>query len=692
MANFNFITVRLGKDSLPDIKSICASEVGILNNSFTINVKCTQIPDNYEAGDYAFIWLGSDNNKGMPTKWKQGFKAVGRVKATTRGKNYNDTSETIIEIIYIFHEAINRLDILRCAPVAYYWCSSLPLIGIDDHANQTIRSLSNNDFSDIRAFFIALESVTQSFKKDIVQVEPGFKEYFNMNLPIPQQYPTIKNLDELNTFLNTSSLPLQQIFYGAPGTGKSHTIKEQTAGESVIRTTFHPDSDYSTFVGAYKPTTKQVPMRDVTGKVIKEGGQDVTEDRIIYEFVDQAFLQAYISAWKKYASATDGELPQRQFLIIEEINRGNCAQIFGDLFQLLDRNDAGFSEYPIKADNDMRKQLSKAFDGVVIANKSTINQWFDNDVASKVLSGEVLLLPNNLYIWATMNTSDQSLFPIDSAFKRRWDWQYVPICKGRDEQGAELKWSIRAENNLYDWWSFIEKINEQIASATNSADKKLGFFFCKAKGNIISAETFVSKVLFYLWIDVFKDYGFDSEVFNDVDGKKLTFDKFYMIDTLGKTVVRKDKVELFLKNLGVIIAGSLEEELIDEDGNTATTTKGPYNYDRSKYSINGQGNYSKGKTAEEVVRAYANLHPNDNAQTIVNTFLALNVNMPNLIETQAMYTARTQGSNDSRKRTNEVTLANGETVYVSSQFTLDRINDLIAKVNTQNWGITIAKN
>ncbi len=527
--------------------------------------------------------------------------------------------------------------------------------------------------------FLLEEKTTLEFDKD------------NNSLSIRLKIDPVEN-NSVSKELSLNDIPLQQIFYGAPGTGKSHTIKEQTAGESVIRTTFHPDSDYSTFVGAYKPTTKQVPMRDVTGKVIKEGGQDVTEDRIIYEFVDQAFLQAYISAWKKYASATDGELPQRQFLIIEEINRGNCAQIFGDLFQLLDRNDAGFSEYPIKADNDMRKQLSKAFDGVVIANKSTINQWFDNDVASKVLSGEVLLLPNNLYIWATMNTSDQSLFPIDSAFKRRWDWQYVPIYKGRDEQGAELKWSIRAENNLYDWWSFIEKINEQIASATNSADKKLGFFFCKAKGNIISAETFVSKVLFYLWIDVFKDYGFDSEVFNDVDGKKLTFDKFYMIDTLGKTVVRKDKVELFLKNLGVIIAGSLEEELIDEDGNTATTTKGPYNYDRSKYSINGQGNYSKGKTAEEVVRAYANLHPNDDAQTIVNTFLALNVNMPNLIETQAMYTARTQGSNDSRKRTNEVTLANGETVYVSSQFTLDRINDLIAKVNTQNWGITIAKN
>lgn len=154
----------------------------------------------------------------------------------------------------------------------------------------------------------------------------------------------------------------------------------------------------------------------------------MTEDRIVYEFVEQSFLQAYINSWKT--------LPEEkpQYLVIEEINRGNCAQIFGDLFQLLDRNDEGFSEYPINADSDMKKQLNKAFHGLEIPQKNSINEMFEGrDVVKGVLDGDLLLLPNNLYIWATMNTSDQSLFPIDSAFKRRWDWKYVPISDaGKD--------------------------------------------------------------------------------------------------------------------------------------------------------------------------------------------------------------------------------------------------------------------
>lgn len=83
------------------------------------------------------------------------------------------------------------------------------------------------------------------------------------------------------------------------------------------------------------------------------------EDKIVYEYVSQAFLQAYVAAWRKYSDAQEGEEPTDEFLVIEEINRGNCAQIFGDLFQLLDRGDEGFSEYPIKADSDMKKLLEK---------------------------------------------------------------------------------------------------------------------------------------------------------------------------------------------------------------------------------------------------------------------------------------------------------------------------------------------
>ena len=359
------------------------------------------------------------------------------------------------------------------------------------------------------------------------------------------------------SYLRNGIPSLQQIFYGAPGTGKSHTVKTETeAWEErgrVVRTTFHPDSDYSTFVGAYKPTTESVQRYDIYNKPMTRDGVPVMEQIITYEFVGQAFLHAYIDAWK------NREEPE--FLIIEEINRGNCAQIFGDLFQLLDRGDDGYSEYAIKADKDLQKHLSKAFKEVEIED-------FPN-----VKAGKELLLPNNLYIRATMNTSDQSLFPIDSAFKRRWDWKYRPISN------AQLGWKIEADGMLYDWWEFLERINREIGATTNSEDKKLGYFFCKAKEGRISAETFVGKVVFYLWNDVFKDYELSNSFFDDGEGGKLTFDKFYFVED-NETRIAEESISLFLSNLGVEAEESVENEEEPEnnpDDTTPLTTFFVYN-------------------------------------------------------------------------------------------------------------------
>lgn len=364
---------------------------------------------------------------------------------------------------------------------------------------------------------------------------------------------------------NVSSLPLQQIFYGAPGTGKSFTINQEIKGEDVIRTTFHPDSDYSSFVGAYKPTTREITMRDLSGHPVVELGQTLTEEKIVYEFVPQAFLQAYIAAWEKYATCDEGN-PQRQFLVIEEINRGNCAQIFGDLFQLLDRNHSGFSDYPVKADTDMKRYVAKALKGLTIPQAGAINSLYGGrDVVSEVLEGNILLLPSNLFIWATMNTSDQSLFPIDSAFKRRWDWSYMPISD------AKKGYVIDVAGSLYDWWQFLEEINKKIESTTNSEDKKLGYFFCKAHGGVISAETFVGKVVFYLWNDVFKDFELGDSIFDDtVEGGKLTFAKFYTEGEM-KTKVRAEKVAQFLGNLGLTPVEESEEEYNGQAESTDTS-------------------------------------------------------------------------------------------------------------------------
>lgn len=394
--------------------------------------------------------------------------------------------------------------------------------------------------------------------------------YIKFDTPIPFStndftWPFLKK-DSCNTKkITMKNLSLQQIYYGAPGTGKSHKTNEIASRyPETVRTTFHPDSDYSTFVGAYKPTMVKERKSVIIGQEEKEvhpiaGGVEYKE-KINYKFVKQAFLKAYIKAWKLFKeSIKDGNELTPQFLVIEEINRGNCAQIFGDLFQLLDRKN-GFSEYPIEADEDIRQTLleEEPEDGLSFGKNGLelsaeqlefINQNFDSEdrpdqhVAEKICKGQFLVLPPNLYIWATMNTSDQSLFPIDSAFKRRWSWKYVRINEGKDKNGQPLNFRIQfttlsGEKVDVSWWKFVQTINIKIEDATKSEDKKLGYFFCKpdkkAEGSnkneqdtVISAETFVGKVVFYLWQDVFKDYGFKSDIFKKEDGKRLAFHDFY---------------------------------------------------------------------------------------------------------------------------------------------------------------------
>ena len=495
-----------------------------------------------------------------------------------------------------------------------------------------------------------------------------------------------------NHLLKTTGL--QQIYYGAPGTGKSKTIKDLTFGESVIRTTFHPDSDYASFVGTYKPITEEVTLRDCYGKKVidDDTNEVVKEERIAYKFIPQAFLEAYVEAWKKLGSS------KKQFLIIEEINRGNCAQIFGDLFQLLDRNEYGFSDYPIVADKDMQKYLEKEFEGWEITNKDKINQLYgEANMVSLIMKGERLVLPSNLYIWATMNTSDQSLFPIDSAFKRRWDWKYVPIREGRDkETNAPLNWYINTGDKQYKWWSFISKVNELIGSLTNSEDKKLGYFFCKAKDGEIDADLFVSKVIFYLWNDVFKDYGFDDKDFQDEEGKILSFDRFYE-DVNGVTNVNVTNVELFLENLGVDeFISDDEEEYInanedEENEDSSDSNISSPSSKREKYSINNSGAYRKCTVPYEAIKLYSLNHPSLPASTIIKIWSALNIkHIPHLIESEQDFERREQNSKDAkfRDKAKKITI-NNETVYISNQFNPERIKEFIQKVNAQDWGINI---
>ena len=336
------------------------------------------------------------------------------------------------------------------------------------------------------------------------------------------------------------SKPLQQIFYGAPGTGKSNTIKRTVddQGKICFRTTFHPDSDYSTFVGCYKPTMKR--------STITKDGVTTREEKIVYRFEPQTFTNAYVQAWNS---------KEEVYLVIEEINRGNCAQIFGDLFQLLDRKN-GESEYPINADTALADYLQ-----VALADSNR------DDIPAEVKSGMKLKLPSNLYIWATMNTSDQSLFPIDSAFKRRWDWIYIPI-KQHDEG-----YRIKIDTVTYGWWGFLEEINQVIGDTTSSEDKKLGYFFVKAEGKEIGADKFVSKVLFYLWNDVFKNYGFDNPIFSRGENKKFAFSDFFTKEGAPETSM----VNQFLRKLDETIDKENSFEKIPDVNDAPSSLMVKYN-------------------------------------------------------------------------------------------------------------------
>ena len=294
----------------------------------------------------------------------------------------------------------------------------------------------------------------------------------------------------------TDNGTVQIIYYGCPGTGKSFKVKGKTEGQdgkkavyfnekgeridwpedeserittpsNIFRTTFHPDYDYATFVGTYKPVMKPLP-----GEEDKEN----PKEELSYDFVPQVFTKAYVRAWKSWTDDTLVDEDKNVYLIIEEINRGNCAQIFGDLFQLLDRKN-GYSEFPIIPDAEMSNYLKK-----------------------QQVPFESLRLPPNLHIYATMNTSDQSLFPMDSAFKRRWSMEYIPI---KYEGNEAENYKLNLYGTEYSWPEFLRLVNAKIRLATNSEDKQMGEFFIKNPQ--ITEKEFINKVMFYLWNDVCKD-------------------------------------------------------------------------------------------------------------------------------------------------------------------------------------------
>lgn len=392
------------------------------------------------------------------------------------------------------------------------------LRSIYDYANEKLNGrkflkCSRDDYKvDINeASFIYIGSPEHPYKD-------GFENFINIFDSRPYLNSTSDILAHIKETRN-SDLPLQKIFYGAPGTGKSHTVDtEYVKGNKCFRITFHPDTDYASFVGCYKP------------KMGGDTGEDIT-----YSFVPQIFLNAYTYAWNHPDEPT--------YLVIEELNRGNCAQIFGDIFQLLDRQKTvhpGYSKYTINADSDIATYLSGE-----LKDKESYEKVIREIYGPKEFDFSILALSSNLNILATMNTSDQSLFPIDSAFKRRWGMEYVGVNYTDAEQ-----FSVKIDDaHKYSWADILKGMNRYIKQEKHSTNKILGNRFVQAdENNVFSSIVFRDKVLFFLFNDVFKDEdefrtsffgGNDTLYFEDLcEGDDWTT---YVINFIEKTCGASNK-------------------------------------------------------------------------------------------------------------------------------------------------------
>lgn len=322
-----------------------------------------------------------------------------------------------------------------------------------------------------------------------------------------------ENFDENQNNISTNSnatkytSPIQKIFYGVPGCGKSHKISEMLEDKNIfditseenqiVRTVFHPDYTNADFVGQILP--------------------EVKDDKIEYNFKAGPFTEILAKALVHSEN--------QYVLIIEEINRGNSAAIFGEIFQLLDRVESGatsstdglnkygkgWSEYFFMNDliNEYVRKMASSSDTIETSVQI-------NGITFTINTG--IRLPPNLSLLATMNTSDQNVFTLDNAFQRRWDMEYISNrydeSKANEKQKAQYNSKIGSTE--ISWGKFRDAINKEISNPENSfanaEDKQLGLFFIKAENNVINESDFSNKVLKYLWNDISKR---DKSIFND---------------------------------------------------------------------------------------------------------------------------------------------------------------------------------
>lgn len=305
-----------------------------------------------------------------------------------------------------------------------------------------------------------------------------------------------KSVEEILSFIDVeppfeNNHPRNVIYFGAPGTGKSHKLDIEKNNlildkNDYERVTFHPDYSYANFVGTYKPF---VPK----------------EDSISYKYVPGPFMRTLVKALRN---------PNKPFLlIIEEINRSNVAAVFGDIFQLLDRDKNKESKFPIETTEDMRTYLEDELKEAIENDKNL------KDYLISILNEDYsrIKIPSNMFIWATMNSADQGVFPMDTAFKRRWDFEYFGINREEDIDSIEhIKVNLNGQE--ISWNAIRTAINNELLTYKINEDKLLGPFFAfneyvdeeefekidDEKFEKIFRKIFKNKIIMYLFEDAAK--------------------------------------------------------------------------------------------------------------------------------------------------------------------------------------------
>lgn len=438
------------------------------------------LADKLTLNNTVFLTLGGDRGN-SEVDWEPGFRAIAHVVKAPYGHGCRSEAKYFkidLKLDVVLPEAMTRNDFLD-----YKSAWNVTFIGpeLKRDPTQAVGSITYNE----------AVAVTRCALDRFPEIKDSLEKIFSTTFMNKVYGPTEKLLsvmvnhgetDEaaLCRKLNSNLIKTQMaddftffaenvLFYGVPGCGKSHSVERDyesqiTNNQCKVRVVFHPDYTYSDFVGQLMPVLKEVP-----------NAQGEKEEKLQYEFVPGPFTRILDVAYTNHQ--------EKCLLIIEELNRGNAPAIFGEIFQLLDRNDDGSSKYAI----------------------------YNSDIANEVHKDKLcpIKLPSNLTIVATMNTSDQNVFTMDTAFQRRWQMKHIPNrFTGESLDEKTIKHVAKhLPNSAISWGVFAQTVNKKMHTANlgfgGTDDKSLGVYFA-TDNDLDDAERFAEKVLKYLWDDAFK--------------------------------------------------------------------------------------------------------------------------------------------------------------------------------------------